>query len=154
MTEAQLLATAASVVSDETSRANVSRGYMGNDAEWCYWDDEYSEDGSCGPFNTLGEAVMHASDAGYNEFTVVPETQQAVTVDKLDEKLSSVAKRLHDEIWDAAHAAGFADAREAAVAACQPIVDTVEHLADLGDLGSNPATDCQRAIRALKPVKP
>lgn len=45
--------------------AIVSTGYMGDAAAWCYWDAEYPDEGSCGPFATRDEAVAYAADAGY-----------------------------------------------------------------------------------------
>jgi hypothetical protein len=45
--------------------AIVRSGYMGNDTEWCYWDAEYPDEGSCGPYSTRLEAIEAAEEAGY-----------------------------------------------------------------------------------------
>ena len=34
---------------------------------WYYWDREYSDEGSCGPFDTREAALEHARAAGYGE---------------------------------------------------------------------------------------
>lgn len=49
---------------DEGIIAVVAQGYMGTDA-WCYWAEEYPDEGSCGPFETREEAVRHARAEGY-----------------------------------------------------------------------------------------
>jgi len=45
--------------------AIVVNGYMGNADAWCYYDEEYTDEGSVGPFDEPGEAAAHASRAGY-----------------------------------------------------------------------------------------
>jgi hypothetical protein len=55
-----------SQISDEPlPEAIVRSGYMGNEDDWCYWDAEYPDEGSCGPFSTRKEAVAAAEEAGY-----------------------------------------------------------------------------------------
>jgi hypothetical protein len=49
--------------------AHFATGYMGDEAAWCYWDAEYPDEGSCGPFATREEAVLHAATLGYFEDT-------------------------------------------------------------------------------------
>lgn len=51
---------------DEKPIAVIDRGYMGDQNAWCYWDDEYPEEGSCGPFETYEAAMTHAMSVGYD----------------------------------------------------------------------------------------
>lgn len=46
--------------------ATVLPGYMGNAEQWCYFAEEYPDDGSVGPFTSYGEAVEHAMGDGYD----------------------------------------------------------------------------------------
>lgn len=52
---------------DEPSFARFATGYMGDPTQWCYWDAEYNEEGSVGPFASKAEALEHAMTIGYVE---------------------------------------------------------------------------------------
>lgn len=52
-------------VDEELPVAIVDAGYMGNPNEWCWWDEEYPDEGSCGPYASRDDAVDSATDAGY-----------------------------------------------------------------------------------------
>jgi hypothetical protein len=47
--------------------AIISSGYMGKPDSWCFWDEEYPEDGSIGPFESAQEAEEVARKCGYTE---------------------------------------------------------------------------------------
>lgn len=51
--------------------AVLSAGYMNDPRSWCYWDEEYPDEGSVGPFDTRDQAVRHAEENGYRVETVV-----------------------------------------------------------------------------------
>lgn len=43
----------------------VASGFLGDPEAWCYWDDEYPDEGSIGPFASAREAADAAAlDAG------------------------------------------------------------------------------------------
>ena len=50
---------------DDLPKCIVSYGRAGHDGVgWYYWDAEYEDEGSVGAFETLAEAVLHASNEG------------------------------------------------------------------------------------------
>lgn len=42
---------------DNRAAIIVAPGFMGNPDHWCFWDEEFPEDGSYGPFNSKEEAL-------------------------------------------------------------------------------------------------
>jgi hypothetical protein len=55
-----------------TPTAIISAGYLGVKDYWCYWDEDYPEEGSAGPFPTPDLAIKHASESGYRTFRLPP----------------------------------------------------------------------------------
>lgn len=47
---------------DDRALLSFAPGYMKDPLAWCYYETEYPEDGSVGPFGSLAEAVAHASE--------------------------------------------------------------------------------------------
>lgn len=48
----------------QPEHAVYSQGYVGDPGAWCYWDQEYPDEGSVGPFSTRSEAVAHSIASG------------------------------------------------------------------------------------------
>jgi len=74
--------------------ATFAAGYMGDPAAWCYWDAEYPEEGSCGPFASRAEAVDHAVASGmFNDDEPSPFTAADAMGWRLNQRLLQAAMR-------------------------------------------------------------
>jgi hypothetical protein len=43
----------------------IAAGYLNDPTIWCYWETEYADEGSVGPFASREEAAAHAVSMGY-----------------------------------------------------------------------------------------